>query len=203
MSVIRHMFALSPHNFRLANMMRLGCDIPASSNFCDCGKELDIQGYRLITCKTGSGPVHTHNSIVSTWSNCLSQLNLPHKLEQQYKYVNSDKRSGILVFDPDSGGDIELDVSLAHPWCLDSVKAASREEGVAAMKREEKKKAEYNSELLPEGSCLLVTPLVFKHFGRWGEQVVRYLNKLARLQGMKKEDEMRLTSRPSGDESFQ
>ena len=61
--------ALSPHDFRLATMMRLGCDIPALSNCCDCGKEMDIQGYHLITCKTGGGQVHTHNSIVSAWSN--------------------------------------------------------------------------------------------------------------------------------------
>ena len=93
--------ALSPHNFHLATMMRLGCDIPASSSCCDCGKKLDIQGYHLITCKTGDGPVHTHNSIVSAWSNCFSQLNLPHKLEPQCQYVNSDKRSDIFVFDPD------------------------------------------------------------------------------------------------------
>ena len=113
-------------------------------------------------------------------TNCLSQLNLLHKLEPQYRYVNSDKRSDIFVFDPNSGADIELDVSLAYPWCLDSVKAASRGEGVAAMKREEKKEAKCNSELLPEGSCPLVIPLVFGHFSRWGEQAVRYLNKLAK-----------------------
>ena len=84
--------------------------------------------------------MHTHNSIVSAWSNCLSQLNLSHKLEPQYRYV---KRSDILIYDPDSGADIELDVSLAHPWCLDSVKAACRE-GLEAMKREEKKGGKYN-----------------------------------------------------------
>ena len=103
-----------------------------------------------------------------------------HKLEPQYRCVNSDKRSDILVYDPDSSADIELDVSLAHLWCLDSMKAASREEGVAAMKREEKKEANYNSELPPEESCPLVIHLVFKHFGCWGEQAVRYLNKLAK-----------------------
>ena len=54
--------------------------------------------------------------------------------------------------------DRQTDVSLADPWCLDSVKAGSREEGVAAMKREKKKEAKYNSELLPEGSCPLVIP---------------------------------------------
>ena len=48
------------------------------------------------------------------------------------------------------------------------------------MKRAKEKEEKYNSELLPEGSCPLVIPLVFKHFGRWGEQAVRYLNKLAK-----------------------
>ena len=48
------------------------------------------------------------------------------------------------------------------------------------MKQEEKKEAKYNSELLPEGSCPLVIPLVFEHFGRWSKQTVRYLNKLAK-----------------------
>ena len=71
-------------------------------------------------------------------------------------------------------------MSLAHPWCSDSVKAVSREETVAAIKREEKIGAKYNSKLLPEGCCLLVIPLVFKHFGCWGKQAVRYLNKLAK-----------------------
>ena len=48
------------------------------------------------------------------------------------------------------------------------------------MKLEEKKEAKYNSEMLPEGSCPLVISLVFEHFGCWGEQAVRYLNKLAK-----------------------
>ena len=56
--------ALSQYNFRLATMMRLECDIPASSSCCDCGKKLDIQGYHLITCKAGGGPVHTEHAMV-------------------------------------------------------------------------------------------------------------------------------------------
>lgn len=58
--------------------------------------------------------------------------------------------------------------------------AASREEGVAAMKREKKKGVKYQSELLPGGSSPRVIPLVFEQFGRWGKQAVKYLNKLAK-----------------------
>ena len=68
------------------------------------------------------------------------------------------------------------------------------------MKQKEKKEAKYNSELLPQGSCPLVIPLVFDHFGRWGKQSVRYLNKLTKSARDGKEDEMRLTSRTSGDQ---
>ena len=46
--------------------------------------------------------------------------------------MNSVKRLEIFIVDPDSGADIELDVSLTHLWCLDLVKVATRE-GVAAM----------------------------------------------------------------------
>ena len=36
--------ALLPHDFRLTTMMKLGCDIPASSNCCDCGKKTGHPG---------------------------------------------------------------------------------------------------------------------------------------------------------------
>ena len=68
--------------------------------------------------------------------------------------ISTDNRSDILAFEPKSGADFELDVSLAHPWCLDSLKATSIK-GVAAMKWEEKKEAQYNSKLLPEGPAYL------------------------------------------------
>ena len=124
--------------------------------------------------------MHTHDSIVSAWSNCLSQLDLLHKLEPQYRYVNSDKRSDILVFDPDSGADIELDVSLAHPWCLDSVKVASREEGVAVMKQEEKKEANIILSFRQKGPVYWSFLLFLNFLAVLGEQAVRYLNKLAK-----------------------
>ena len=44
--------ALSPCGFGLASLMRLGCQMPLASGQCGCGKELDSDGYHLITCKT-------------------------------------------------------------------------------------------------------------------------------------------------------
>ena len=61
--------ALSPNDFRLASMMRSGCEISASSSCCDCGKELDILRllYHLITCKTGGSSAHSQLNFVSVF----------------------------------------------------------------------------------------------------------------------------------------
>ena len=45
--------ALCPCNYCLAKLMRLGCMMPVVSGQCDCGKELDQEGYHLVMCKTG------------------------------------------------------------------------------------------------------------------------------------------------------
>ena len=90
--------------------------MPLASGQCDCGKELDSDGYHLIKCKTGGGPVISHNNMVSAWSGCLSQLQLHHVKEPRGRHVNSEDRSDIVVFDSASGMDLELDIAVAHPW---------------------------------------------------------------------------------------
>ena len=74
-----------------------------------------------------------------------------------------------------------------------------RRSTVAAMKREEEKKeAKYNSKLLPEGDPAHWSFLLFANIWPLGEQAVRYLNKLAKVQEMMKENKMKPTSRTSG-----
>ena len=92
-----------------------------------------------MTCKTGGGPVWTHNTIVGVWSECLSQLHVNHKKETRERYCDCEDRPDIAIMDPVTGTDVELDVSLAHPWCADilSRAARSREDGAAAVRREE------------------------------------------------------------------
>ena len=84
--------------------------MPLASGQCDCGNKLDSDGYNLITCKTGGGPVISHNNMVSAWSDCLSQLRLHNVKEPRGRYVNSKDRSDIVVFDSASEVDLELDI---------------------------------------------------------------------------------------------
>ena len=65
---------LKPNDFRLAEYLRLGCllDIAvACFDSCECNSVIDNQGYHLLTCKHGGGPVWAHNNIVSGWADCV------------------------------------------------------------------------------------------------------------------------------------
>ena len=79
----------------------------------------DSSSYHQITCKTGGGPVWTHNSITSVWSECLASLQIHHRKEPTGRYSTSESRPDISVFDTGAGSNVELDIALAHPWSSD------------------------------------------------------------------------------------
>ena len=108
----------------------------------------------------------SHNSVVNGWSECLSDLHLPHQTEPRHKYINTEARLGVTMFDPNTGQNLDIDVSLAHPWSQDIIRRASKETGHAAVTREEKKMKKYLEELVPGVSRCV--PLVIERFGRWG-----------------------------------
>ena len=159
--------ALSSKEFNLVTLIRLGCKIPQSIGQCDCGRDLDQEGYHLITCKTG-GVLFEHNAIVHVWSECSTELNFQHSKEPTHQYLNNDNRPDIVVIDPQTDHDTKLDISLAHPWCTDLLALAASTAGIAASRREERKEVKYNQELLPEGIKPSFVPLVLEHFGHWG-----------------------------------
>ena len=93
-------FALSSGNLVLAASLRLGLplSLPPWVTKCECGKSLDVEGYHLLTCKMGGGPVWSHNSAVSCWSECLSSLQCQHQIKPKDRYTTSNNRADIVVF---------------------------------------------------------------------------------------------------------
>ena len=172
-------FALSSKEFNLATMIRLGCKIPQSTGRCNYGRDLDQEGYHLVTCKSGGGSIQTHNAIVHVWSKCLTELNFQHSKEPTHRYLDNDNRPDIVVINPQTGHDTELDISLAHPWCTDFLILAASTAGIATSRREERKYVKYNQELIPRGIKPSFVPLVLEHSGRGGIQASNYLKKLA------------------------
>ena len=106
---------------------------------------------------------------------------LHHVKEPRGKYVNSEDRSDIVVFNSASGVDLELDIALAHPWSNELEGLSATTQRAAATRRENLKIKKYDQELLPGGFRPTFVPIVFEHFGCWGEKAEEYLKKLSQL----------------------
>ena len=98
------------------------------------------------------------------WCDSLRDLNLTHRREPRNLYEGSNSRPDIIAFDAQSGYDIELDISLAHPWNEDIILQASRVDGAAAAKRESQKTEKYSKEIDAMGNasnCIQLHPSGF------------------------------------------
>ena len=87
-------FAMNKNEFQIAAFLRLGQAMPFNScvTHCNCGRELDADGYHLLTCKLGGGLVWEHNNLVAEWCQCLRDLQLHHKKEPKNQYIDSEDR---------------------------------------------------------------------------------------------------------------
>ena len=128
---------------------------------CECSKINDREGYHLLTCKTGGGPIWSHESVANVWCDSLRDLNITHRREPRNLYEGSDSRPDIIAFDAQSGYDIELNISLAHPWNEDIILQATKVDGAAATKRASQKTEKYSKEIDAMGNASNCIPLVF------------------------------------------
>ena len=119
--------------------------------------------------------------MVSAWSDCLSQLYLPHNIKPKDRYTTSQGRPDIYVADSHSGLSLELDIALSHPLCMDVLSRAAWLDRAAASRREELKHKKYAAQELSGGFLPSAIPLVFEHYGRWGEEAQKYLRSLSVL----------------------
>ena len=77
--------------------------------------------------------------------------------------------------------DLELDIALVHPWSSEIEVLSATTQRAVATRRENLKIKRYDQELLPGGFQPIFVPIVFKHFGCWGEKAEDYLKKLSQL----------------------
>ena len=121
----------------------------------------------------------------------MSDLHISHEKEPRNLYVNTEDRPDITFFDAESGQNLDVDISLAHPWSQGILKRSIREDGFAARTREEKKTNKYTGEILPGGTSSKCIPLVFEHFGRWGLRADAFLHILSKQCSSMEEDPFR------------
>ena len=73
----------------------------------------------------------------------------------------------------------ELDIALSHPFSKDILSKAAYIDGAVASRREKIKHTKYDSQLLPGGYAPTAIPLVFEHYGRWGDEAQQFLKTLS------------------------
>ena len=92
----------------------------------------------------------SHNSVLNGWSECLSDFHLPNQTEPRHQYINTEDRPDSTMFDPNTGQNSNLDVSLAHPWSQDIIRRTSKENGHAIATRKETKVKNIQKSLFQE-----------------------------------------------------
>ena len=62
-------FAINKNEFHIAASLRVGQPMPFNScvTHCSSGREMDDDGYHLLTCKLRGVPVREHNDLVAKW----------------------------------------------------------------------------------------------------------------------------------------
>ena len=80
---------------------------------------------------------------------------------------NYRQQTGHCIFYADIGNNIDLDISLAHPWSSDIFPLSAGVSGAAAERRADRNKEKYRKQQLPGGIIATVSLLVMEHFGAW------------------------------------
>ena len=118
---------------------------------------------------------------MSGWADCLNELRIQHHKEPRHRYAENENRPDIAVYDSTRGTSYDLDVSMAHPWSQDAICKAAIKQDWAAELRQMRKRTKYEKQTMSTGEkCEKVVPLVFEHFGLWGEEAYDYLKELAK-----------------------
>ncbi len=69
----------------------------------------------------------------------------------------------------------ELDIAISYPISKDILSRAAYIDGAAASRRKKIKHTKYKSQLLPRAFATTTIPLVFQHYGRWGDEAQQFL----------------------------
>ena len=130
--------------------MRLGASLPVLGNIEKCiplcGKDIDKQGYHLLTCKFGGGPIFRHDGYLDIYYNMLREVGFHCRKELTAQFQNK-QRPDIAVYDFHEGKKLLLDITITHPWAQSNISGSSTTAGLQQWKK--KNKRTRNTERLP------------------------------------------------------
>jgi hypothetical protein len=166
---------IDPAPFRLLLKHSLGMPLILSSQRCpDCNTLMDIYGDHATTCKTASGVIDKHNSIVKCL--VLKMKNAGMSCSYEAKNLNNSTRQrpgDIFVPEFDNYGDAYFDISVINITCKSHLAKASQGPLMGADIRYVEKMKKY-PDLGPR-----FKPLVIESSGGWHKYSLDYLKTMA------------------------
>ena len=162
----------------------LGCDIINNDQLCKkCGAPMDKKGYHALHCKCGKHVIQRHNMIRNEVNKYMKKADYSTKLEQKYKYNDSNQMSeevkgipGDLVvtnwMQNSEHEDYYMDVVVGNIFADSYVKSVCQKRLGLATLKEQKKLEKYNHK--PN-----IIPLAMEVMGGVGKQFRLVLQKMA------------------------
>ena len=175
---------MSPEQFRLACLFRLGLKLPVVPSFCRaCHAQIDPNGIHLFSCVHYRQLLtHRHDAIVRDLKELASQAGVQAQDKNLTLFRVEDEEDGhrpdlLLKNHGTNGRDLYLDITVSHPTCSSYVGSASKERGFTIMKKIKEKNDKYKQKCENLGHCFL--PLAFESYGLASKDVVEVISSLA------------------------
>ena len=159
---------LSNAQFRTAAFMRLEVSLPQLNNtkkcVSQCDKDVDDNGYHLLTCRFGGGPIRRHDHFMDSFYEMLRSVDLRCRKELTAQFQGK-QRPDIADYNYRDGKKLLLDITITHVWFATNLSGSSEKAGFAASSKERGEKNKY----LQKASSLghLFRPIAVEVFGRW------------------------------------
>ncbi|XP_062506125.1 uncharacterized protein LOC134182711 [Corticium candelabrum] len=165
--------------------MRLGASLPVLGNIEKCiplcGKDIDKQGYHLLTCKFGGGPIFRHDRFLDNYYNMLQEVGFHCRKELTAQFQNK-QCPNIAVYDFHEGKKLLLDITITHPWAQSNISGSSTMAGFAAVEKEKQKDKKYRE--TAESLRHIFRPIAIEAFGCWGPKAEELLTETSKMAPM-------------------
>lgn len=170
--------------FSTACTFRLGLPFPFIDRglTCSCGQLVLERGQHLHCCSRGNERHSRHDDICDILADLSRRAGIRTTREPRncFQGSRSHSRPDMLLIQPllqaDDGKNLVTDVQITHPETSSQADSASAGKGVAARLAEQAKTRFYRDKTAVAN--LSFTPLVLETYGRWGDQLKDFVDKL-------------------------
>ena len=169
--------SLSNAEFQTAALLRLGADLPILRHIreCNCGVQMEADGYHLLTCPKDGGFIRRHDAWQHCWQQMLRSVNYRVEMEKEKEFEDKKRRYRCIRLRKREEAVVG---HYRHPPSLVVVTQSANINGYAAISRDKIKNDKYLDIATSLG--YLFKPVAVEVFGRWSPVASSLFHQVAR-----------------------